>query len=425
MLNDSVKQAQENMSDLPEWLATLKGKACQEFCEQGLPGTRVEEWKYTNTHSLAQCQFKTAKTIVSKTTKELIKAHRIADASHELVFINGVFSDSLSRTSTVPGLTISRLAELPDQSSLSFEQMSVPSSLEDLNLALLTDGISIHTQTGLVLKGPIHILDMVDEDGLAVASRHQMTLGKLSELAIIQTNLCTSKAAFCGSHVQVICGDGSKLERVIIESQSGDSYRFSQTVAHVGRDASYSSHCFDGGSLLSRHETCVFLTNEGAECAINGLAILKDDVHTDHHNWIEHPQPHGTSTSTYKGVVADSGVFVFDGMVHVHRDAQKTDSSLYNHNLLLSDNATINTKPDLQIYADDVKCAHGSTVGQIDQSKVNYLRSRGISPHEARTMLTTAFAKEIVESISDVTAKSHVLNHVEAKLTEVCSQQHS
>jgi Fe-S cluster assembly protein SufD len=447
----------------PSWVHAIRRAAIHSFAELGFPSTHEEEWKYTNVEPLAQTPFRPAvpelSTSVARKVKQLgaealASCRQVAaswSANYEislrsltnlacprLTFINGRYCPELSTPGTLPsGVRAGSLAAALRSDGQSLEAHLARYAdykthpFVALNTAFLEDGAFIEIPKGATFKKPIHLLYISKPDGQPTAShpRNLILAGANSQASIIETYLSLEdveaalrrvstdgwggippgelaanppllgEVYFTNSVTELVVGEGALLDYCKVEEESDASFHYARVQGHQARSSTLTTHSIQLGGSLVREEVQAVLDGEGAESLLHGLYITTGRQHVDNHTTIDHAQPHCNSRELYKGVLEGGSQGVFNGKIIVRKDAQKTDSKQSNKNLLLSDDATAYTKPQLEIFADDVKCTHGATVGQIDPEAVFYLRSRGMALQEARNLLTYGFANDIMERI--------------------------
>jgi len=418
----------------PSWVHSIRQAAINSFAERGFPTTRDEEWKYTNLAPLARTPFRPAPPELAASVARKVKqlgaealasCHQIAAswsanydislrsltnlACPRLAFINGRYCPELSTPETLPsGVKAGSLAAALQSDSRTLEAHLTRyadynnHSLVALNTAFLEDGAFIEILKDAVLSKPIHLLYISKPNGQPTVShpRNLIVAGANSQASIIETYLSLSDDVyFTNSVTELALSEGARLDFCKVEEESAASFHYARVQAHQARSSTLATHSIQLGALLLREEVQAVLDGAGAEALLHGLYITAGRQHVDNHTTIDHAQPHCSSREVYKGVLEGSSQTVFNGKIIVRADAQKTDSKQSNKNLLLSEDATVNTKPQLEIFADDVKCTHGATVGQIEAEAVFYLRSRGIGLQDARSLLTYAFANDIMERI--------------------------
>jgi len=389
------------------------------FEKAGLPSKRDEDWKYTDASRLADLlEIDASKAAIHSEGLGIVDLD-----AYRMVFINGMFDESQSN---VPdGVRIASLARL--QNSMSDDESEALAKLFHvsgdeplfngfmaLNAAISSDGAAICLADGSVLDKPLYILHVSNQNN---AIRHGLMLGKHAQAQVIEHFISTGDAkALSNCVTAVMLNDGASLEHSRLQQEGAQQSHVARVEVKQCRDSSYTFHGVELGGALSRTDLVVNLSEQRASCALHGLFVLDGRQHVDHHTRVDHQAPHCTSRENYRTVLDGRSHGVFNGKVMVHEGAAKTDSNMQNGNLLLSKHAEIDTKPELEIYNDDVKCAHGATVGQLDDKQLFYLRSRGISQEAAQELLTFAFADEILTAMSNQTVRSYVEKVAFAKL---------
>jgi len=280
-----------------------------------------------------------------------------------------------------------------------------------LNTAFLHDGAYISIPEGKVIERPIHLLFVSTPlpEPQMISPRIVIVTGRSSEVRIVESFVGIGDATYFSNIVtEIIAGENSRIDHTRVQLESERAFHISLTSVRQLRDSRFSSHAIQLGGALVRNEILATLDGEGSECQLDGLFVLQGTQHVDNHTVIDHAKPHATSEEFYKGVLDGRSRGIFDGKIIVRKDAQKTSSRQTNNNLLLSNEAIVDSKPQLEILADDVKCTHGSTIGQIDEDALFYLQARGVGRTEARGILTFAFASEIVGRLNVETLKSRL-----------------
>ncbi len=390
------------------WLQDLRDHAASRFVELGFPSTRDEEWRFTNISPIASTEFRLAPT--SKLKAEVLDAFLYADAAFRLVIVNGRFSPELSRLSGLPaGLKFGSLAtavtEQADVVGRYLGQLADPNAraFAALNTAFTHDGAFVSIPDGLVFDQPLQILFVSTSDGPVASMSHPRTLivcGDHSQVQIVETYVSAKgQKHFTNAVTEVVAGEHAVLDHYKVEEESIDAFHIASMHIHAARSSTVSTHAFTLGGRIVRNDIVAILDGEGAECTLNGLYLADGERLVDTHTTIDHAKAHCPSHEIYKGILGGRARAVFNGKIIVRIDAQKTDAKQTNRALLLSDSATINTKPQLEIFADDVKCTHGAAIGQLDDDAIFYLRARGLTYLEARDMLIHAFAGEILERV--------------------------
>lgn len=390
----------------PASVHALRRLAIERFATLGFPTNRQEEWRQTNVTPIAQGTFVRPESDPNGIDPEQITS-LVFDAAARLVFVDGRFSSRLSSSGKLPeGVVVASLAEalstMPEKVEPWLGQFA---RFEDhpfvaLNTAFLHDGAFVWVPRGAVV-GPVHVLFLSSgEAGRATVSfpRNLFVAGENSQLSIVETYAGTGPYFNCPV-TELVAGPGSNVDHYKVQRESREAFHMATFQVQGDRNSVPSSHSISLGGGLVRNDVNAVLDGEGIDCILNGLYLLEGSQFVDNHMRVEHAKPHCASHELYKGVLDGKARSIFSGLIHVHKGAQKTDAKQSNRNLLLSRDAVANSNPQLEIYADDVKCTHGSTVGQLDEDAVFYLRSRGIGADAARSLLTYAFASDIVERI--------------------------
>ena len=404
-------------STAPPWLTGLRQEAFRRFEKLGFPTIRQEEWRFTNVKRIAETAFALAK-IPAPLSRETISPFVLDEDYLRLVFVNGHYVGDLSATGTSPhGAVIGSLsAALADHPALiedHFGQLAKDDNacFSALNSAFIRDGAFVHVPRGVVIERPIHLLFISTGNSSPTAShpRNLIIAERDTRATIIESYVGLNAGVYLTNAVsEVSVAENAVVGHCKLQQESADSYHVATTQVRQQRASRFSSHYFSLGGQLVRNEVGVTLDDEGCECSLSGLYIAAGDQHMDNRTRIDHRKPHCASHELYKGILDERAKGVFSGKIYVHPDAQKTDAKQSNRVLLLSDNAVIDTKPQLEIYADDVKCTHGATVGQIDETALYYLRSRGIPEDLARSLLVYAFANEIASELPFEAVREHV-----------------
>jgi Fe-S cluster assembly protein SufD len=419
------------------WVERLRESAFASFERLGFPTPHHEEWKYTNVAPLAKAKFDTAFDKRKDTTT--LNISQLQTFTYEealrsqLVFVNGVYRPELSSVEALPaGVAALDIADaLKDEKyqDVIREQLARSADFNEnaftaLNTAFLSSGAFLLIPEGVQVESPIHLLFLSDGcDGVPTASfpRVLIVAERGSTATVIESYTSAGEDAyFTNAVVEINLGEGARLNHYKVQRESAEAYHVATTQASLGRNSSYNSTAITLGARLSRHDINVTLDQEGSECWVDGLYIVGAGQHADTHSLIDHRQPHCTSHQLYKGILDGKSRAVFNGKVFVREGAQQTDAKQTNRNLLLSNEARVDTKPQLEIFADDVKCAHGATVGQLEEEELFYLTSRGLNPDIARNLLTYGFAEEVIEKIKVASIKTQldgaVLNRLHSGL---------
>jgi Fe-S cluster assembly protein SufD len=383
----------------------LRQAAIARFQELGFPTNRNEDWKYTSVAALLKIPFELADQ--EQPGDKLRKLVGVGYGGPRLVFVNGHFAPELSELAALPnGVTVSSLGEAlswhPDQVRPKLAKLADYQSLSftALNTAFLRDGAFVFVPPGRVLEQPIELVFVSVPAGKPTVSypRTLIVAGRSSQATILERYLGPEEATyFTNAVTEIVAEDNAFLDHYKLQQEGARAFHIANTQVRQARSSNFTNHYVALGGALVRNEVRVRLDDEGCETTLNGLYLGAGSQHLDNFTVIDHAKPHCASHELYKGILADKARGVFNGKIFVRQDAQKTDAKQTNQALLLSDDATINTKPQLEIFADDVKCTHGATVGQLDADALFYLRARGIGLEEARRLLTFAFANDVLD----------------------------
>ncbi len=417
----------------PAWLGELRKKALEEFAEAGFPTTRHEAWRFTNVSRIAETRWCAPETSANGAAASLLDRHAIPGVAARIVFVDGLFAPELSALENLPeGLQVVALRRAQQQPSGDLPGRWIESHLARhaaigenafvaLNTAFFQDGALIHLAPGTDLKNPVHVLYLRASNGAHTAT-HPRTLvvtGHQSRGGIIESYVGqTDEACFTNAVTEIAVGEDSSVEHLKLQDEAENAFHVGTVQAVQARSSRFLSHSVSWGAALARHDINAVLAGEGAECTLNGLFQVTGQQHVDHHTCLDHAQPHCSSREYYRGVLDGRSTGVFNGAILVRKDAQKTDAIQSNKNLLLSEDAVINTKPELQILADDVRCTHGATVGQLDSEALFYLRARGIGLEAARHLLIRAFANEVIGRISFAPARQRLAERLLGRLSK-------
>lgn len=380
--------------------------AISKFAELGFPSTRNEEWKYTNVATLASNKFKLASEAPAVTQNDIAPFLFGAMEQSLLVFVNGRFLPKLSRVlvqnkDVVIDNLASALRNGGATSALAQYAAFEQEAFIALNTAFAHEGAFINVPSGAVVETPIHLLYLSQsENEFGAHPRNLILLGKNSQARIIESYHSLNGGAYFNNIVsEIVLEENAQLEHVRIQNESRNAYHIAAREVKQSQHSVYTSISVDLGGALVRNNFNLRLAAENCEGNLYGFYMASGAQLVDNHTLIDHRMPHCQSNEHYKGILADKAQGVFNGKVMVHQDAQKTNAYQSNQCLLLSDEANINSKPQLEIFADDVKCSHGATIGQLDEEQLFYLRARGIGLEEANAMLRYAFASEILQRI--------------------------
>ena len=403
------------------WLKTMRDKALTQFNEYGLPSKKVENWKYTSLWELTQQSFNHQALAVTVSQKECQGIALLEDA-YRVVIIDGVFDAELSQLDNLQvGVTIGPFSQSLDTVEQQLgQQVSMDKvGLTALNTLLMKEGVMVHVSAKTMVKKPIELLVIQSgtTDNLATHLRNMIMLDHDATATVVEHYVGLSDLS-CFTNVvsEVVLADNAELFHYKLQKESKNAIHIATLAAKQAAGSQWHTNNISLGAKLVRNDVHSLLEGEKSHTTMDGLYLLNDAQHIDNHTRIDHLVPNTTSNELYKGVLDDKSHGVFNGKVIVHKDAQKTDSKEYNHNLLLSRDCEIDTKPEMEIYADDVKCGHGSTVGQLDKDQLFFLRARGLDEVSARSLLTHAFAVEVLDRIPNETIRKAMSIVIEQQL---------
>jgi Fe-S cluster assembly protein SufD len=418
------------------WLERLRESAMDRFEQLGFPAVENEEWKYTNVSQITRTAFVpiTANVNLSGVVgePELAAFTYPETKASQLVFVDGVLRPTLSSLSGLPAgvVALDFAAALATEPFAELMRTYLgrivdygDNGFTALNTAFVGSGALVVIPRGITVEVPLHLLFLCSSKGANVAAFPRvLVIGEENSSATIIESYDSigNDAYFTNAVVEIVLQDGARLEHYRVQDESSEAFHIASTRADLGRDSSFETTSIMLGAKLSRHDLSVVMDHEGAECRVDGLYIIGDGQHTDTHSVIDHKQPHCASHQLYKGILDGKSRAVFNGKVFVRHGAMGTDANQTNKNLLLSNEAHVDTKPQLEIFADDVKCAHGAAIGQLDEDELFYLESRGIHSDLARNLLTYGFAEEVIARIKVESIKTKldeaVLNRLHARL---------
>jgi Fe-S cluster assembly protein SufD len=411
----------------PAFVRALRERGFARFGALGFPTVKQEDWKYTSVAPLAGREFAVPDPTPPAAATALVSAARL-DTGAELVFVNGTFVPALSSAAALPaGVIAGSLADaLRAHPDLVEPHLGRHAELDDdglaaLNTAFVADGAFIRVPDGVVVETPIHCLFVsATANGATVSHpRNLVIAGAASRLTVIEQYTGGDPQAYWTNAVtEAALANGATLVHHRLQRESEAAFHIASLAAGQAADSQFRSHAVSFGAGLSRTAIATRLDAPGAGCVLDGLYVAAGTQHVDHHTTIDHRQPRGTSRELYKGIMGGHATGVFNGKVFVRTDAQQSDAQQMNKNLLLSDDAQVDTKPQLEILADDVKCSHGATIGQLDDDAVFYLRARGIDEPMARELLIYAFANELIERVAVEPLRAALARALGAKLRE-------
>jgi Fe-S cluster assembly protein SufD len=407
------------------WVERLRQKGMDDFLALGFPSTKLENWKYTNVAPIRRITFEPASDDSLSLLPELDSFPR-----PRLVFVNGRFVSALSKVDA--GLnfhlrTIGDALRDPARASIIEKHLGRYTNWSDhafaaWNTAFFTDGAYLEIPCGLAVERPIHLVFIAagESDPWACYPRNLIVAGEDSQITFVETFIGSNNTVYLTNAVtEIAAGPNAVIDYYKVEGESCQSFHVAAINAHLDRDASLTSHSISFGGSLVRNDLNVSLDSEGAYCTLNGLFAVDGQRVVDNHTRIDHLRPHASSRELYKGVLAGNAEGVFNGAIVVHENAQKTDAVQHSKNLLLSKQAQINTKPQLEIRNNDVRCFHGATIGQMDTDAVFYLKSRGIDEREAKRILIRGFAAEIIDGVRVPTVRDQLERQLDSWLKGV------
>ena len=405
---------------LPAFASDLRERAFARFNDLGFPTTKHEHWRFTNVAPIAGTPFVLAPQ--AEVPAAVLAPYQLASVpGPRLVFVNGRYVAQRSAVSDLPaGLEVRSLAEAlaTDAGALEPRLGQVAAfdhkAFTALNTALLYDGAVVRVSANTVVESPVHLLFVSTgaDSHAATAMSHPRVLVEAeenSQIRIVESYAGAEDARYFANGVtEVVAGPNAVVDHYKLLRDSVRAFHIASMQVQLARSANFSSHSITLGGALVRNDVDAVLTGEGIECTLNGLYLANGRRLVDNHTTIHHARPHCASHELYKGIIDDQAHAVFNGKIVVAIDAQKTDAKQTNKALLLSEDAQINTKPELEIFADDVKCTHGATVGQLDDEALFYLRSRGIGIDQARSVLIHAFASDLLNRIASVPIRAQL-----------------
>ncbi len=408
-LNDADKVRRSLARRGPEWLRDIRERASERFLQTGFPAAKDEEWKHTSITPIRDSRFSFP---VENTLRETgpFEDYRAGDGI-SIVFVNGRFAPEHSNLRSLPdGITLCNLREgLQRDDALVKRLLTVyeeknPDAFSVLNRVFLDDGAFIRIADNVITKQLIHVIHVTStkEESTVAFPRSLIVAGRSSETPVLLSHVSFSSTGyFINAVSDVFLEENAKLIYGTVQCESPRAYHIGHVNVWQQRDSRLESFTLTTGGKLTRNNLSIVLNEEGAHATLNGLYALRENQHADNHTAVHHIPPHCTSSQLYKGILTDKAHGVFDGKIRVRKEAQLTNSYQLNKNLLLSRNAVVDTKPQLEIAADDVKCTHGATIGHLNEDEVFYLRTRGIPERDAVKMLSRGFVDDIVNRVED------------------------
>ncbi len=391
------------------WIDQLRQSGIDQFGAVGFPSNKIEEWRFTNVRPIAETTFEPGQSGVA-TTRAILNEYSFgSEAGIELVFVNGHFSPDLSSTGHVPrGVRVESIADAlendPEQLEPHLGRLAdvEANPFVALNTGFVGEGAFVHVARNTVVERPIHLL-FISEPGATPTVSHPRVLLVCEDsvqATVVETYAGTASGAYLTNSVtEIFVGANCHIDHCKMQQEGLAAFHVATMQVTLGRDTKFVSHSASLGSKLTRNDLNVCMAGEGAYATLNGLVLASGNQHVDNHTLLDHAMPNCPSHELYKHVLSGKATGVFKGKILVRQNAQKTDSKQTSKSLLLSDDAVMHSQPALEIYADDVKCTHGSTIGPVDEESVFYLRSRGVSLEAARHLLSYAFAADVTRRI--------------------------
>lgn len=398
----------------------LRAEAVEHLDRLALPTLRDEEWRFTDLSPLTRQSFQAVRGATRLEAADIVHFY-LDDAPTRLVFVDGIHAPQLSSQPTVGGVVAANLpaaGAAPSaalQAQLGRHQAMGDNVFAALNTAFMHDAALIFVPRNVVVAAPVHVLFIATQAGVASYPRCLLVAEAGSSVTLIEDFVALQDGPYLINPVtEIALAEQAHVKHIRVQRDSQQAFHIANCAVSIGRSGHYQSVSIAMGAQISRYNLNVLLA-EGAECAVDGLALIAGSQLADTHTRIDHAKPHGVSRQLHKCIADGSAHAVFNGKVMVRQGAQRTDSAQSSRNLLLSAKAHVDTKPQLEIFADDVKCAHGATVGQLDIEEVFYLKSRGLSDAAARSLLTYAFAGEIIDRIPVASLKHRLQQRVLAQ----------
>ena len=411
--------AREPDGRLPASISKLRKAAIDRFCQLGFPTTKLEAWRFTNVAPIAATPFALADDGLSALSSDELDRFTFKDLPFtQLVVVNGCFAPQLSSCGALPaGVEAGGLSEAIDRDPTLVERyLTRLAPYEDqpftaLNTAFLRDGAFLQIPANAVIEQPIHLLFVATAHQKSTVHHPRVLIlaGENSQARIVESYAGLRDAPyFTNAVTEIVAGPNAVVDHYKLLRESLQAFHVASMHVSLGRSSSFSSHSITLGGALVRNDVNALLNGEGIDCTLNGLYVANGRRLIDNHTMVDHAKPHCSSHELYKGILDGEAHAVFNGKIVVQLDAQKTDAKQTNQALLLSEHAQINTTPQLEIFADDVRCTHGATVGQLDDDAMFYLRSRGLSQARARNVLIRAFASDILDRIKIAPIRAHL-----------------
>jgi Fe-S cluster assembly protein SufD len=392
-------------------VSEVRQAALDDFARRGLPYRRIEEWKYTDLRTMLREVAPLAAApdqAAMARAAEALAAHVAGGDAHKLVLVDGMFAPQLSDQGPEPGVEVRALRDVLENNDVAARGdlliiTAASDAMVSLNTAMVTDGVVINVAESVTLTRPLHIVHIATQSKTAAFTRSVLQLAKGAHATLVESFIAAEGASTYQTHDSVVLrvGDDVELQHVRLVEDAKDAANISTAIVTLGARTKFNSFNLTGGAAVSRYQGFIKFTGEGTHADVNGVNLLKGRQHGDTTLVLDHAVPNCTSNEVFRAVVDDQGHSVFQGRINVFPDAQKTDARMMTRALLLSDGAEADNKPELEIFADDVSCGHGATIGALDESLLFYLRARGLSEKAAEALLIQAFVGEAIESISD------------------------
>ena len=415
----------ENQTNIDSYVHDIRSEAIKQFESIGFPNKKLENWKYTSLKNLLNTDYTVLPEINNVLEFKNIKKYLIDDIdSYKVIFVDGKYCSHLSET-THEGMDICILSAALTQSKYEliienyFNKIALKDGITSLNTAFSNEGVFIHIPKNKFVEKPIQIIHFStgNESSLMFQPRNLVVVDENSQVQIIERHQSLSKnKVFTNSVTEIYADKKSIIDYYKIQNDNLQASLIDNTYVNQERNSAFSMHTFSFGNELVRNNLNISQNDEFIETTIKGVTIIGDNQHVDHNTLIKHNKPNCNSHQDYKGIYDNKSTGVFNGRIVVNKQAQKTNAFQSNNNVLLSDKATVNAKPQLEIYADDVKCSHGCTVGQLDKNALFYLKSRGIPEKEATALLMYGFANNILKSVKIPEIKTRITNIIANKL---------
>lgn len=424
LLSSFIAFENQNSSD-SSFLSEIRGSAIKNFENTGFPSKKNEAWKYTSLNKILKEDYSIfPKSDISIEYKDVQKYFIHDIDSYKIVFVDGKYASHLSKT-THEGIDVCLMSAALSKSKYQpiienyFNKIAARDGLNALNTAFCSEGAYIHIKRNKSAERPIQIIHFStgQESALLLQPRNLVVVDENAQVQIIERHQSLTKnPTLTNSVTEIFAANRSVVDYYKVQNDSFDASLIDNTFINQEKDSTVSCHTFSFGGKLTRNNLNFYQNGERLESILKGVTIIGNKQHVDHNTLVHHIQPNCESHQDYKGIFGDSAVGVFNGKVIVEKEAQKTNAFQANNNLLVNDKATINTKPQLEIFADDVKCSHGCTIGQLDENALFYLQARGIPIKEAKALLMYAFANNVLESVKIPQLKKRINTLIANKL---------